>query len=123
MSASFEDILAQVKEIPTKKLSVAAAQDLPVMEAVFEAKERGIAEPILVGDEPKIREIAGQIGWDLDRDGIRIIHEPDVDQAALTAVKLVHDKEADMYMKGALESKTFLRSVLNKEVGDRKSVV
>ena len=31
MSASFEDILAQVKEIPTKKLSVAAAQDLPVM--------------------------------------------------------------------------------------------
>ena len=50
MSASFEDILAQVKEIPTKKLSVAAAQDLPVMEAVFEAKERGIAEPILVGD-------------------------------------------------------------------------
>ena len=68
MSASFEDILAQVKEIPTKKLSVAAAQDLPVMEAVFEAKERGIAEPILVGDEPKIREIAGQIGWDLDKD-------------------------------------------------------
>ena len=119
MSASFEDILAQVKEIPTKKLSVAAAQDLPVMEAVFEAKERGIAEPILVGDEPKIREIAGQIGWDLDKDGIRIIHEPDVDQAALTAVKLVHDKEADMYMKGALESKTFLRSVLNKEVGLR----
>lgn len=53
MSASFEDILAQVKEIPTKKLSVAAAQDLPVMEAVFEAKERGIAEPILVGDEPR----------------------------------------------------------------------
>ena len=89
------------------------------MEAVFEAKERGIAEPILVGDEPKIREIAGQIGWDLDKDGIRIIHEPDVDQAALTAVKLVHDKEADMYMKGALESKTFLRSVLNKEVGLR----
>ena len=35
MSASFEDILAQVKEIPTKKLSVAAAQDLPVMEAVL----------------------------------------------------------------------------------------
>ena len=117
MSASFEDILAQVQQIPTKKLSVAAAQDLPVMEAVYEAKKRGIAEPILTGDEGKIREIAAQIGWDLD--GIRIINEPDVEQAAKIAVKLVHDKEADMYMKGALESKTFLRSVLDKEVGLR----
>lgn len=117
MSASFEDILAQVKAIPTKKLSVAAAQDLPVMEAVYEAQKRGIAEPILTGDEEKIREIAAQIGWDLA--GVRIINEPDVEKAAKLAVKLVHDKEADMYMKGALESKTFLRSVLDKEVGLR----
>ncbi len=108
MSESFEDILKQVNEIPTKKLSVANAQDLPVMEAVAEAKAKKIADPILVGDEEKIREIAKQI-----------INEPDMQQAALTAVKLVHDGEADMYMKGALDSKTFLRSVLNKDVGLR----
>ena len=119
MSASFDDILTQVREIPTKKLSVAAAQDRPVLEAVYEAKARGIAEPILTGDEAKIREIAAEIGWDLDADGIRIIHEPDLEEAATTAVRLVHDGEADMYMKGLLDSKTFLRSVLNKEVGLR----
>lgn len=119
MSASFEDILAQVKQIPTKKLSVAAAQDLPVMEAAYEAQKRGIAKSVLVGDEPKIREIAAKIGWDVDQDQVEIIHEPDVEMAAKTAVKLVHDQKADMYMKGALESKTFLRSVLDKEVGLR----
>lgn len=119
MSASFDEILEQVSQIPTKKLSVAAAQDLPVMEAVKEAYDRKIAVPILTGDEAKIREIAKQIGWDLDACGICVINEPDVEQAALAAVKLVHDGEADMYMKGLLESKTFLRSVLNKEVGLR----
>lgn len=119
MSASFEDILKQVSEIPTKKLSVAAAQDLPVMEAVKEAYDRKIAVPILTGDEAKIREIAAQLDWDLDKDGIRVINEPDTTEASLKAVKLVHDGEADMYMKGALESKTFLRSVLNKDVGLR----
>ncbi len=120
MSAtSFDDILKQVSEIPTKKLSVAAAQDLPVMEAVKEAYERRIAIPILTGDEAKIREIAKELDWDLDRDGIRIINVPDITEASLQAVKLVHDGEADMYMKGALDSKTFLRSVLNKDVGLR----
>ncbi|MCH4035263.1 MAG: phosphate butyryltransferase [Lachnospiraceae bacterium] len=117
MSESFEDILKQVNEIPTKKLSVANAQDLPVMEAVAEAKAKKIADPILVGDEEKIREIAKQINFDLS--DVRVINEPDMQQAALTAVKLVHDGEADMYMKGALDSKTFLRSVLNKDVGLR----
>lgn len=117
MSQSFEDILKQVNEIPTKKLSVANAQDLPVMEAIAEAKAKKIADPILVGDEAKIRELAKQINFDLT--DVRIINEPDMQQAALTAVKLVHDGEADMYMKGALDSKTFLRSVLNKEVGLR----
>lgn len=119
MSSSFESILAKVREIPTKKLSVAAAQDRPVMEAVHEAMQRGIAVPVLTGDEARIREIAEEIGWDLDADGIEIINEPDINEAATKAVKLVHDGEADMYMKGLLDSKTFLRSVLNKEVGLR----
>ncbi len=87
------------------------------MEAVAEAKAKKIADPILVGDEEKIREIAKQIAFDLS--DVRVINEPDMQQAATTAVKLVHDGEADMYMKGALDSKTFLRSVLNKDVGLR----
>ena len=33
--------------------------------------------------------------------------------------ELVHNGRADMYMKGLLETKTFLKSVLNKEVGLR----
>ena len=39
--------------------------------------------------------------------------------AALKAVELVHNQKADMYMKGLIDTKSFLKSVLDKEVGLR----
>ncbi len=117
MSKNFEDLLAQVKNIDRKKLSVACAHDQAVLEAVKEAYEKGIADAILVGDEPQIRQIGSSIGMDLN--AFEIIHEPDTEKAAEKAVSLVHDGKADMYMKGFLDTKTFLKSVLNKEVGLR----
>jgi len=88
-----------------------------VLEAVKAAKERGIADAILVGDENKIRAIADEMGMDLT--GFEIIHEEDNYEAALKAVSLVHDGKADMYMKGLIDTKGFLKSVLDKEVGLR----
>lgn len=117
MSKNFDELLSKVSTCGKKVVSVAAAQDKAVLEAVKAAKERGIADAILVGDEAKICEIAAELGMDLSE--YEIINEPDVVEASLTAVKLVHDGKADMYMKGLLDSKTFLKSILNKEVGLR----
>ena len=117
MSKNFDELLSKVSTCGKKVVSVAAAQDKAVLEAVKAAKERGIADAILVGDEAKIREIAAQLGMNLAE--YEIINEPDIVQASLTAVKLVHDGKADMYMKGLLDSKTFLKSILDKEVGLR----
>jgi phosphate butyryltransferase len=117
MSASFEELLKQVKLCPKKILSVAVAQDTRVLEAVSDAQNKGIADPILVGDEEKIRDIAAGIGVDVSN--MQIIDIVNEEEAAKRAVKLVHDGDADMYMKGELPSKTFLRSVLDKEVGLR----
>lgn len=117
MSKSFDDLLSKVSHCSKKTLAVAVAQDAAVLEAVKAAKERDIADSILVGDEAKIKEVAANIGMDLT--GYEIINVEDITEASLTAVKLVHDGKADMYMKGLLDSKTFLKSVLNKEVGLR----
>lgn len=117
MYKGFDEITEKVKKCAMKKIAIAAAQDSAVLEAVHEAKARGIAEAILVGDEAKIREIAAELKMDLS--DYRIIDEPDMVQASLKAVKLAHDGEADMYMKGLIDSKNFLRSVLDKEVGLR----
>lgn len=117
MSKNFDGLLKKLDTCEMKKVAVAVAQDAPVLEAIKAAKERKIADAILVGDQDKIKEIADEIGMNLN--DFEVIHEPDVQEAALKAVKLVHDKKADMYMKGLIDSKSFLKSILNKEVGLR----
>ena len=116
-SKHFHKIIENVKQLPTKKMAVAAAEDEYVLEAVKVAKEQGLADSILVGDEKKIRQLAKTLNMDLT--GYEIINEVEPPKAALKAVKLVHDGKADMYMKGLISTKDFLRSVLDKEVGLR----
>ncbi len=117
MSKSFDDLISKVSECSVKKVAVAVAQDSAVLEAVQAAKERNIAEAILVGDADKIKEVAASINMSLD--GFEIIDEKEDYTAALKAVELVHTGKADMYMKGLIDTKSFLKSVLDKEVGLR----
>ncbi|MCR5733685.1 MAG: phosphate butyryltransferase, partial [Lachnospiraceae bacterium] len=117
MSKTFDDLLKKLSTCPMKKVSVAAAQDKNVLEAVSSAKELGIADAILVGDAEKMKAIAKEEGIDIST--FEIIDEPDVEAACRKAVSLVHDGTADMYMKGVPDTKTFLKSVLDKEVGLR----
>ena len=117
MSKSFEELISKANQKTLKKVSVSNAQDEPVLQAVKAAKEQNIATAILVGDEAKIREIAASI--DMDLTDFEIINEPDTEASALKAVELVHNGKADILLKGLLETKTFLKSVLNKEVGLR----
>ena len=117
MSRNFNDLLSKLKVGKRKKLSVAVAQDEPVLEAVKAAKERGIADAILVGNKEEIEKIATKI--DMDLSDFEIIHEEDIKKAALKAIELVSSGVADMVMKGLVDTATFLRSVLNKEIGLR----
>jgi len=117
MSKSFDDLLSKVSQCSLKTVSVAVAQDEAVLEAVKAAKERNIANAILIGDAAQIQVIADNIGMNLS--DFEIINEPDPAIAALKAVELVHNKKADILLKGLVDTKTFLKSVLNKEVGLR----
>ena len=117
MTKSFDDLLAKVSQCSKKTVAVACAQDDAVLEAVKAAKERGIADAILVGNEAEIKTIARTLKMHINE--YKIINVEDPVEAARTAVKLVHDGKADMYMKGLIDTKTFLKSVLDKEVGLR----
>ena len=121
MSKNFDDLFSRLQEIETKKVAVAVAQDEPVLEAVKEANEKGIANAVLVGDKDKIHEIAKKIDMDLTKFEIMDVKDPK--KATMEAVKLVSSGNADMLMKGLIDTATFLRSVLNKEVGLRTGKV
>ena len=117
MNKSFEDLFKELSHVEKKKVSVAVAQDSEVLLAVKAAKEKNIADSILVGDADKIKEIADEIGMNLA--DYEVVDVKDPVEATLVAVKKVHDGEADMYMKGLIDTKDFLKSVLDKEVGLR----
>ncbi|WP_426349962.1 phosphate butyryltransferase [Alloiococcus sp. CFN-8] len=115
--SGFETLIEKARTGIVKKVAVAVAQDEPVLEAIAEAKRMGIADAVLVGDREKIEAMAENIGMDLSQ--FEIIEEKNISKAAIKAVELVSTGYADMVMKGLLDTATFLRSVLNKEIGLR----
>jgi len=117
MIKTFDEVISKVKSQSMKKVAVAVAQDEPVLEAIRDAKKNGIADAILVGDKEEIVKIAETIGMNIDE--YEIIDEKDVNKASIETVKLVSSGRADMMMKGLVDTATFLRAVLNKEVGLR----
>jgi phosphate butyryltransferase len=113
---NFNEVIDGAKKKGCVRISVAAAQDREVLEAVKEAYVLGLADPILVGDASAIKPLLSVTGLP---ENIRIVDVKDLDQAALKAVELVHNGEADVLMKGLINSSNFLRAALNEEVGLR----
>lgn len=113
---SFEDILkfATNKSV---KIAVAAAHDMEVLSAIKMAIELNLVNPILVGDKEQILKYAEEIQLKLDK--VEIIDEPDIQKASEIAVRLVHDNEAKILMKGLVDTSIILRAVLNREFGLR----
>ena len=100
-----------------KRVAVAAAEDDHVLEAVHSARLEGMIEPLLFGDEGKIRALCAQMGIDDAR--LSITHAGSNAEAAELAVKAVREGRADVLMKGLLDTATILKAVLNKEWGLR----
>ncbi|MDL2317636.1 bifunctional enoyl-CoA hydratase/phosphate acetyltransferase [Eubacteriales bacterium OttesenSCG-928-A19] len=117
----FDRIMAALPVGERKRLAVAAAADTYVLEAVCEAKARGLVRPTLFGGADAIRCVASEIDCPLE--GMEIHDAPTDEQAAAMAVSLVRDGGADMVMKGRLQTATLLRAVLDKEHGLRKDKV
>ena len=117
MLKTMDDIMKKAQSVRKRKLSVAVAQDLEVLMAVNNAFKNNIIDPILVGDEKAIKQIADENNIDVS--SWKIMDEKDDAKAALQAVKNVSSGEADMIMKGLVSTSVFLKAVLNKEFGLR----
>lgn len=114
---SFDELLVLAKNKGPKKVSVAVAEDKEVLGAVKACKDINMVDPILVGDESKIKSISRQIDFDLS--DVEIIDEKDGVQAARTATELVSKGKAHILMKGLIDTSVIMKQVLDKEIGLR----
>lgn len=121
MIRSLEQLRISGKNTCSSRLAVAVAQDAEVLLAVDKAHRLGIATATLVGEESEIRSIAAQLNIDLA--DYEIVQESDKVEACRKAVKLVRDKQADVVMKGIVDTAIILKAVLDKEIGLRDAPV
>jgi len=114
---SLDEILEAIKGEEMRRVAVAVADDESVLTALQDARERGMADAILVGHEMNVRAAAEKVGFDLS--DTAIVHEPSATRACVRAASLVRENQADVLMKGHVHTDDFLRGVLDKEQGLR----
>ena len=121
MIRTLDGILDAVAGHARQTVAVAVAEKRSVVEAVKDARERDLANAILVGDRERIEQVAEEAG--LTGEGVQIVDAPDDLSAARTACELVRAGDAQILMKGHIHTDDFLRAVLNKEHGLRAQTI
>lgn len=109
-------LLARARGCGAPRVALVNAGAPTPLEGLREACEAGLAEPVLLGDVPKIEAAAEAIGWDIR--GFRIVSAPG-ETAAPMAAKLAVGGEAEAIMKGQIHTSTFLKGLLPSSAGLR----
>ena len=117
MAKNFNALMNLAKIRGPKTISVACAHDKDVLVSIKMAMEKGIIEPILVGDKDKILTIANEIQLNLE--GVQIIDEADKVLASRIATEFVSSGKAHILMKGLVDTSIIMKQVLDKEIGLR----
>lgn len=98
-----------------RTIALAGAHDSYSLEAVVEAKRKGLIQTILIGKENEIRKLLAE--FNENAENYQIIHCEEDLRCTEIAVELIHKKKADIPMKGLLQTSDFMRPILNKTTG------
>ena len=116
---NFDQLLNKAASGKRFKVCVAAAEDRDVLHALKLASGLGFVEPVLVGDGTRLEALCKEVGLA----GAALIDCPNPENCALEAVKQVRSGEADVLMKGTINTSDYLRAILNKEHGLRSGAL
>ena len=116
MYRTFKEIeQAVLKRGSLKKLALAASADDVTLESVVRAVRGGIVEAQLIGDAAATKKILKKLGE--NPKDYYITDEADPVKAVRLACERVKNGEADMPMKGLMQSQDYLRAILDKSFG------
>ncbi|RWZ60134.1 phosphate butyryltransferase [Halobacillus fulvus] len=115
---TLDELITRVDQQELKTVAVAQAADVEVLKAVKISYEKGMCRFLLTGNRKKIEQKAEEAGLNLSDSRIEIADTGEQD-AAIEAVKAVHQEKAQVVMKGNVDTKTLLKAVLDKQFGLR----
>ena len=107
----FEGIVERAKAVERPmRVAIAAADAENILRGAFMAQEAGFVEPILVGNEHKIRAVLEAIG-ETGRD-VQVIDASGGDSSVQYAIEMINSGDADCLMRGNSSTRDFLMPVL-----------
>ncbi len=109
------DLFVALRGKEKRRLIVVNAVDEHSFLAVYEAVKMQIVQAILTGDREEILALCKKNS--IDAAQFEIIHADSDQQAAMVAVKAIHEGRADIIMKGLINTDKYMRALLNKEFG------
>ncbi len=98
-----------------KRVVLACAHDEDALSAVVNARRKGVVEATLVGRAGEIKALLSAMGESPASYGI--LENEGERESAGKAVALVRNGEADIPMKGMMQTANFMRAILDKEHG------
>ncbi len=114
--STFTELRYRAQPLGPKRVAVVAADDEVALTAADAALQLGLAVPVLIGDERRIRAKAEALGLN----GLIARAEfVGAEVPAVTATNMAHVGEVDLLLKGHLRTDELLRAVLDKEGGLR----
>lgn len=112
---NFEQLISHLSQTGVrKKVAVVCATDHSTQQSVLDAIRAGFIEAILVGNHD---EIVSSHFFDSVSEYVSYIDAGSAEEAAQKAVGIVREGQADILMKGLINTDTLLHAVLNKECG------
>jgi phosphate butyryltransferase len=117
---TFAEIRSRARELGPKRVGVVLADDDVALAAASGALLEGIATPVLIGDERRIRVHAESLGFlELAKLAEYVASDHDAGDAARVAVELARGGAVDILMKGHLRTDELLHPILDKQNGLR----
>lgn len=110
------DRFARLEEIARKAgritMGVVHPTDANSLSGAVSAAEAQLIDPVLIGPEATVREVANEQGLDID--GLAIENAASVSDAAQRAVELAVQGKLDALMKGALHTDDLMHAVVSE---------
>jgi len=114
---TFANLRKRACSAGSKRVAIVLADDEVALTAAADALHAGIALPVLIGDERRIRAHAQDLGFTELLDQAEFVSA--TTNAAETAVRMAREGTIDVLMKGHLRTDELLHPVLDKENGLR----
>lgn len=119
MINNFHELIEDALKSEKRKIAVAGAENEDVLLSINNAKYIGLADGILIGDKNKIKEAAKCCSLDIS--GFEIVDKKGEYECAAAAVEIVSSGEADILMKGNINTSNVLKAVLDKDKASIKN--